>query len=202
VSSYGRNTFTRGTSCLCLARSPLYTSAAATCPGSPRLRRRSAIPPWTYRATPSVSPVSLLVPDATFPAGAASCWLSLEPSSPEYNHPGLRHRRQAQPCGTIPAQQSSRNMSSVSVSVNTRTVKVSPRDRSRTRTESRQHGRTWARLPKVNFSNSSPSSVRAVLNPRWAELTMNLCRGEEWASELPRTAHADAESWKKTCIAP
>jgi hypothetical protein len=42
---------------------------------------------------------------------------SLEPSSPEYNHPCLQHRRLAQPCGTIPAQQSSRNMSSVSVSV-------------------------------------------------------------------------------------
>jgi hypothetical protein len=40
VSSYGRNAFTRGHSCLCLVRSPLYTSAAATCPGSPRLRRR------------------------------------------------------------------------------------------------------------------------------------------------------------------
>jgi hypothetical protein len=90
---------------------------------------------------------------------------SLEPSSPECNHPGLRLRRQAQPCGTIPAQQSSRNMSSVSASVNTRTAKVSPRDRSRTRTESRQRGRTRARLPKANFPNSSPSSVRAVLNP-------------------------------------
>jgi hypothetical protein len=46
-------------------------------------------------------------------------------------------------------------MSSVSVSVNTRTAKVSSRDRSRTRTENRQHGRTWARLPKANFPNTA-----------------------------------------------
>jgi hypothetical protein len=44
VSSYDRNTFTRDTPCLCLVRSPLYTLAAAACPGSPHLRRRSSDP--------------------------------------------------------------------------------------------------------------------------------------------------------------
>jgi hypothetical protein len=44
VSSYGRNAFTRGHHCLCPVRSPLYTSEAATCPGSPHLRRRSSDP--------------------------------------------------------------------------------------------------------------------------------------------------------------
>jgi hypothetical protein len=55
-----------------------------------------------------------------------------------------------------------------------RIAKVSLRDRSRMWTEDRQHGRAWAELPKANFPNSSPSSVRAVLNPRWAELMINL----------------------------
>jgi hypothetical protein len=34
VSSYGRTAFTRGRPCLCPDRSPLYTLAGATCPGS------------------------------------------------------------------------------------------------------------------------------------------------------------------------
>jgi hypothetical protein len=45
VSSYGQDAFTRGIPCLCLIRSPLYTLAAATCPGSPHLRCRSSNPP-------------------------------------------------------------------------------------------------------------------------------------------------------------
>jgi hypothetical protein len=115
VSSYGRNAFTRGTPCLRLAWSPLYTSAAATCPGSSRLRRRSAIPPWTCRTTPGVSPVLLLLPDATFPAGAARSWLfrtfvtGAQPaasSAPKAGKAMWGH----------PYTQSSRNRSNVSVS--------------------------------------------------------------------------------------
>jgi hypothetical protein len=56
--------------------------------------------------------------------------------------------------------------------------RVSPRDRSRMQTEGegRQRGQARAMLPKTNFPNSSPSSVRAVLNLRRAELTINLNR--------------------------
>jgi hypothetical protein len=42
VSSYGRNTFTRGAPCLCLVRRPLYTFAAATCRSTPHLRHRNS----------------------------------------------------------------------------------------------------------------------------------------------------------------
>jgi hypothetical protein len=47
-------------------------------------------------------------------------------------------------------------------------------------------------LSKAIFPNSSPSLVRVVPTFRWAELTTNSSQGEKWASELPRTAHADA----------
>jgi hypothetical protein len=100
----------------------------------------------------------------------------LGPSSPEHGHPCLRHRRQAPPCGVIPAQQNSYSTSGISVFVSARTAKISPRDRSRTQTESRRGGRTRVMLPKTNFPNSSPSSVRVVLNLRWAELTIELAR--------------------------
>jgi hypothetical protein len=42
--------------------------------------------------------------------------------------------------------------------------------------EGRQRGQARAMLPKTNFPNSSPSSVRAILNLRRAELTINLNR--------------------------
>jgi hypothetical protein len=55
-------------------------------------------------------------------------------------------------------------------------------------------------LPKTDFPNSSPSSVRAVLAPRRAELTINLKPGEDRSSELPRTAHADMASRKRHAL--
>jgi hypothetical protein len=55
-------------------------------------------------------------------------------------------------------------------------------------------------LPKTIFPNSSPSSVRAVLPFRWAELTTNPSQGEKRASELPRTAHADARPGKRRAL--
>jgi hypothetical protein len=117
VSSYGRNAFTRGTPCLCLARSPLYTSAAATCPGSPRLLRRSSDPALDASHLSGHLARATAGPGRDVPGRAQRVPGPLEPSSPEYNHPCLQHRRLAPPCGTITAQQSSRNMSSISVSV-------------------------------------------------------------------------------------
>jgi hypothetical protein len=61
-------------------------------------------------------------------------------------------------------KKTSHNMSSISIFVGTRMAKVSPRDRSCTLAEGRQRGQTRGRLPKTNFPNSSPSSVRAVLS--------------------------------------
>jgi hypothetical protein len=52
-------------------------------------------------------------------------------------------------------------------------------------------------LPKAIFPNSSPSSVRAVLSSRWAELTTDSLQGEKRTSELPRTAHADTRPCKR-----
>jgi hypothetical protein len=65
----------------------------------------------------------------------------------------------------------------------------------------RQPGRTWTKLPKAIFLNSNPSSVRAVPSSRWAELTTNSPLGEKRASELPRTANADADPSKR-CVLP
>jgi hypothetical protein len=62
----------------------------------------------------------------------------------------------------------------------------------------RQPGRAWTGLPKAIFPNSRPSSVRAVLSSRWAELMTNSSQGEKRASELSRTARADADPSKKT----
>jgi hypothetical protein len=55
-------------------------------------------------------------------------------------------------------------------------------------------------LPKTIFPNSSPSSVKAVPSYRWAELTTNSSQGEKRASELPRTAHADANPSKRRVL--
>jgi hypothetical protein len=64
VSSYDRNTFTRGAPCLCLVRCLLYTSVVATCRSTPHLRRRNnrrsppsrIVPLGTSRATSSPGP--------------------------------------------------------------------------------------------------------------------------------------------------
>jgi hypothetical protein len=55
-------------------------------------------------------------------------------------------------------------------------------------------------LPQTIFPNSSPSSVRVVLPFRWAELTIKPSQGEKLASELPRTAHADARQGKRRVL--
>jgi hypothetical protein len=89
----------------------------------------------------------------------------LEPSLPEHSQPRLRHRRPAQPCGAIPAHNPHVTGAVLASLLKSRTAKVSLRDRSRMRTENRQRGQTRVRLPKTNFPNSSPSSVRAVLKP-------------------------------------
>jgi hypothetical protein len=52
-------------------------------------------------------------------------------------------------------------------------------------------------LTKAIFPNGSPSSVRVVLPPRWAELTTNSLQGEKRTSELSRTAHADAHPGRR-----
>jgi hypothetical protein len=39
--------------------------------------------------------------------------------------------------------------------------------------------------------------MRAILLSRWTELTNNSLQGEKWASELPRTAHANACQGKR-----
>jgi hypothetical protein len=52
-------------------------------------------------------------------------------------------------------------------------------------------------LLKAIFPNSSPSSMRAVLPSRWAELTTDSLQGEKRTSKLPRTAHADARPGKR-----
>jgi hypothetical protein len=118
VSSYGRNTFTRDTPCLRLVRCPLYTFAAATCPGAPHLRYRSSLGSCSGRV------VSLWTsrpcchrPRTRCSRPARSASGPLEPSSPKCSHLCLRHRRPVPPRWATPAQQNSHNLNSISVSV-------------------------------------------------------------------------------------
>jgi hypothetical protein len=118
VSSYGRNTFTRGTPCLRLARCPLYTFAAATCPGAPHLRHRSSLGSCSGRVAPLwTSRPCCHRPRARCPRSARSASGALEPLLPKCSHLCLRHRRPVPPRWTAPVQQNSRNLSSISVFV-------------------------------------------------------------------------------------
>jgi hypothetical protein len=118
VSSYGQNTFTRGTPYLRLVRCPLYTFAAATCPGAPHLRYRSSLGSCSGLVVPlrTSRPCCHRPRTRCFrPARSASG--SLEPSSPKCSHLCLRHLRPVPPRWATPAQQSSHNLNSISVSV-------------------------------------------------------------------------------------
>jgi hypothetical protein len=118
VSSYGRNTFTRGTLCLRLVWCPLYTLAAATCPGAPHLRYRSSLGSSFDRVAPfRTSRPCRCWPRTRCSRPARSASGPLEPSLTKYSHLCIRCRRLAPPRRTIPAQQNSRDMSSISVSV-------------------------------------------------------------------------------------
>jgi hypothetical protein len=142
--------------------------------------------------------VPLLAPDAMFPAGAQCFWPSrtfvveVQPSVPSVPKAGTASKDH-------PCAQNSRDMSSIGVSVKPMMQK-SLRVTETARTEIVSLARRGTKLPKAIFPNSSPSSVRAVLTSRWAELTTNPSRGEEWASELPWTAHADADPSKRRVL--
>jgi hypothetical protein len=73
-------------------------------------------------------------------------------------------------------------------------------NRSRTWTEANHLAGRGMTLPKTIFPNSSPSSVRAVLPFKWAKLMTKPSQGEKRATELPRTAHADARQGKRRVL--
>jgi hypothetical protein len=120
----------------------------------------------------------------------------LKPSAPKHDCPRLRHRWSALLRWAAPARQNSHDSKSIGVSVKPAFrrllgVTVAARE---------PKPSAWPGVDKASeghFPNSSPSSVRAVLSSRWAELTTNSSQVEEWASELPRTAHADADPSKR-----
>jgi hypothetical protein len=117
VSSYGRNTFTRGASCFCLVRCPLYTFAAATCRSAPHLQHRNSPRSHPSRVVPfgTSRPGRLQPrPEVFLTRGASG---SSKPSAPKHNCPCFRHRRPAPFRWAAPAQQNSHNSSSISVSV-------------------------------------------------------------------------------------
>jgi hypothetical protein len=118
MSLYGRNTFTRGAPCLCLVRCPLYTFAAATCCGTPHLRRRepSTISPWSRRAFRDTSPRLPSFPSRGAP-DARRFWF-LHAFGAKSRQSALRHRRPSPFGWAVPAQQNSHNSSSISVFVN------------------------------------------------------------------------------------
>jgi hypothetical protein len=117
MSSYDRNTFTRGAPCLCLVRCPLYTFAAATCRSAPHLRHRNSPRSRPGRVVPfGTSRPGRLQPRAeVFSTRGASG--SSKPSVPKHNCPCFRHRRPAPLRWAAPAQQNLHNSSSISVSV-------------------------------------------------------------------------------------
>jgi hypothetical protein len=117
VSSYGRNTFTRGAPCLGLVRCPLYTFAAATYCGAPHLRRRNSPRSCPGRVVPFGTSCSgrLHSRAEVHPTRGASG--SFIPSAPKANHSRFRHRRPTPSGWAVPAQQKSHNSSSISVSV-------------------------------------------------------------------------------------
>jgi hypothetical protein len=118
VSSYGRNTFTRDTPCLRLVRCPLYTFAAATCPGTPHLRYRSSLGSFSGRVAPLwTSRPCRLRPRTRCSRPARSASGPLEPSSPKCSHLCLRHRRRYRFNGPPLRDKNSHNLSSISVSV-------------------------------------------------------------------------------------
>jgi hypothetical protein len=106
VSSYDRDTFTRGAPCLCLDGAPLYTFAAATYCGAPHLRRRK---------NPRSRPGRLQPRAEAHPTRSASG--SSKPSAPKADRPCLRHRRPTPLRWATHTQQNSHNSSSISVSV-------------------------------------------------------------------------------------
>jgi hypothetical protein len=117
VSSYSRNTFTRGASCLCLVRCPLYMFAAATYRGTPHLQRRKqpTISPWSRRAFWDISPGPPPFPSRGAP-DARRFWF-LHTFGAE-SQPSALSAPKAAPFGwVVPAQQNSHSSSSVSVSV-------------------------------------------------------------------------------------
>jgi hypothetical protein len=117
VSSYGRNTFTRGAPCLCLVRCPLYMFAAATCRSAPHLRHRDSPRPCPGRVVPfGTSRPGRLQPRAeVFSTRGTSG--SSKPLVPKHNCPCFRHQRSAPFRRAAPAQQNSHNSSSISDSV-------------------------------------------------------------------------------------
>jgi hypothetical protein len=117
VSSYGRNTFTRGVPCLRLVRSPLYTFAAATCHSAPHLRYRSSLGPCSGRVVPlrTSRPCRLQPRPEVFSTRGTPG--SFGPSAPKHDRPYLRHRRSALLRWAAPAPQNSHNSSSISASV-------------------------------------------------------------------------------------
>jgi hypothetical protein len=117
VSSYGRNTFTRGAPCLCLVRCPLYTFSTSTYRGAPYLRRRNSPRSHPGRIGPfgTSHPGRLHSRVEAHPTRGSSG--SSIPSAPKVNRPRFRHRRPALFGWAVPAQQNSHNLSSISVSI-------------------------------------------------------------------------------------
>jgi hypothetical protein len=76
VSSYGRNTFTRGAPYLRLVRCLLYTFAVATCRSTPHLRRRNS------RGSPPGRVVPLGTSRAASSPGPKCSWCAALPAFP------------------------------------------------------------------------------------------------------------------------
>jgi hypothetical protein len=117
VSSYGRDTFTRGAPYLCLIRCPLSTFAAATYCGALHLQRRNIPRSRPGRVVPfGASRTGRLHPRAeAHPTRGASG--SSKPSASKVNRPCFWHRRPAPLGWAAPAQQNSHDLSSISVSI-------------------------------------------------------------------------------------
>jgi hypothetical protein len=163
VSSYGRSAFTRGTPCLCLVRSPLYTSAAATCSGPPYLRRRRSDPTLDTPHLFGCLARANAGPGRDVPGRRAAflVFSNLRRRSTAIRAFGAEGRRRH--VGSSLHKKTSHNMSSISVFVGTRMAKVSPRDRSCTLAEGRQRGQTKGEASENQLPQRRPLGVFLLL---------------------------------------
>jgi hypothetical protein len=146
VSSYGRNTFTRGVPCLRPVRCPLYTFAASTCRSAPHLRCRSSLGPRSGCVVPlGASRPCRFQPAEAFPTRGTSG--SFETFGTEGRHCSdelLLHDKTHMTQKAL-AFSSNRHCENSSVWPKLRVSR------------NRQPDRTWTRLPKVICPQHPPA---------------------------------------------
>jgi hypothetical protein len=117
VSSYGRNTFTRGVPCLLPVRCPLYTFPASTCRSALHLRCRSSLGHRSGRVVLLETSRPCRFQPGLRRSRRAALLAPPKPSAPKDDRPRLRHRWSALLRWAATARQNSHDSKNISVSV-------------------------------------------------------------------------------------